>query len=228
MKTAVISGASGALGSAIRKKLLSENYFVAGLVHRIADQKDQQPETNEKEFEVDLTNEKDTEKIVKEILNLQKEIDVLVCTAGGFAGNSIQNATSADIQRQIDMNFKTAYHLVRPVFDQMKRQGRGRIFLTGSRQGLHPSSGKSAIAYTISKSMLFSLAEILNADSDKNVTVSVVVPSIIDTPANRRDMPDADFTKWATPEQIAEIISYYASDKASVIREPVIKVFNKA
>lgn len=228
MKTAIISGAGGALGSGIKNKFLSKGYFVNGLYHHSPDRTKEPLKENEKDFEVDLLDENAVESLVKEIAAEQKEIDVLVCTAGGFAMNTIEKATAGDLQKQIDLNFKTAYHLVRPVYLQMKKQGRGRIFLTGSRQGLVPSRGTHALAYTISKSMLFTLSEVLNADAKDDVVISMVVPSMIDTPANRRDMPDADFNKWASPDRIAEVIAFYSSDEAKIIREPVIKVYNQS
>jgi NAD(P)-dependent dehydrogenase (short-subunit alcohol dehydrogenase family) len=108
----------------------------------------------------------------------------------------------------------------------MMKQGSGRIFLIGSRQGLNILKGKGALAYSLSKSLLFRLAELLNAEAKgKNVVVSVIVPSTIDTPQNRESMPDADFSSWVTASQIADIIYFYSSGESSAIREPVIKVY---
>lgn len=228
MKTAIISGAGGALGSAVRKKFLDKGYFVAGTYRHLPDTTTEPLHNNEKRYVVDLLNESETQKTVEEIVEVQKGIDVLICTAGGFAMSNIEKATYADIQKQIDLNFKTSYHLVRPAFMQMQQQGYGHIFLTGSRQGLYPKLGTHALGYTLSKSLLFSLSQSLNAAAKGDVVVSVVVPSMIDTPANRRDMPDADFSKWASPERIAEVIAFYSSDKAKIIREPVIKVYNQS
>jgi NAD(P)-dependent dehydrogenase (short-subunit alcohol dehydrogenase family) len=127
------------------------------------------------------------------------------------------------------LNFQTAYNIARPVFLQMMKQGSGRIFLIGSRQGLNILKGKGALAYSLSKSLLFRLAELLNAEAKgKNVVVSVIVPSTIDTPQNRESMPDADFSSWVTASQIADIIYFYSSGESSAIREPVIKVYGKS
>jgi short-subunit dehydrogenase len=85
------------------------------------------------------------------------------------------------------------------------------------------------VAYALSKSLLFRLAEILNADAKgKDVVTSVVVPSTIDTSANRRDMADADFSKWVKPEQLAEIFYFICSNVAAPLRDPVWKVYNNA
>ena len=111
----------------------------------------------------------------------------------------------------------------------MLNQNNGRIFLIGSQAGLHPSNSKGAVGYGLSKSLIFRLAEIMNAEAKKkNVVVSVIVPSIIDTPQNRESMPDEDFNNWVTTSQIADVIYFYSSNEGSAIREPVIKVYNKS
>ncbi len=224
-KNVVVSGADGVLGSAVVKKFSEKGYSVAGIYHRKTESLE--AETNVRVV-ADLMDEQAAENASRQILSELKSVEVLVCTAGGFAMNNIENASAVDIQQQLNLNFFTAYNLVRPLYKHMKEQGSGRIFLTGSRQGLSPQIGSSTLAYTLSKSLLFTLADTLNADKESNVIVSVVVPSIIDTPGNRKSMPDADFSRWVSPEAIAEVIAFYASDEASIIRQPVIKVFNHA
>lgn len=224
-KNVVVSGADGVLGSAIVKKLSEKGFKVAGIYHR--KNGDASPEIS-LSIVADLMNEQTSETATQQILNAMKSIDVLVCTAGGFAMNTIKNASASDIQKQLNLNFFTAYNLVKAFYSHMKEQGFGRIFLIGSRQGLSPQNGAQTLAYTLSKSLLFALADALNADKESNVVVSVVVPSIIDTPTNRKSMPDADFTKWVSPDAIARVIAFYSSDEASIIKQPVIKVFNHA
>ena len=85
------------------------------------------------------------------------------------------------------------------------------------------------VAYGLAKSLIFRLAELMNDEArGSNVVTSVIVPSTIDTPQNRESMPDAKFDNWVKPEAIADIIYFYDSDSASVIREPVIKVYNNS
>jgi NADP-dependent 3-hydroxy acid dehydrogenase YdfG len=140
---------------------------------------------------------------------------------------NISSTKTSDIYKQYQLNFETAYNMARPIFTQMMKQNSGRLFFIGSRAGLEVSKGKGTIAYALSKSLIFRLAEILNAESKgKDVVTSVIVPSIIDTPPNRESMPEADFSTWVTPEQIADVIYFYSGDKASVLREPVIKMYH--
>jgi NAD(P)-dependent dehydrogenase (short-subunit alcohol dehydrogenase family) len=87
-------------------------------------------------------------------------------------------------------------------------------------------AGKSMVAYSLSKSLVFRLAEIMNEEArGTDVVVSVVVPGTIDTPQNRESMPSADFNKWVTPAAIADVIFYYCSTEGRVLREPVLKVY---
>ena len=129
----------------------------------------------------------------------------------------------------IDINFNTSYFVARPVFQQMMKQANGRIVLVGSRPALDAKAGKQTVAYALSKSLIFTLAELLNAEgSEKNVVTSVIVPSTIDTPVNRSSMPDADFSKWVQPKEIAELIDIVISNKAKSLRAPVLKIYGNA
>ena len=129
----------------------------------------------------------------------------------------------------ISLNFTTAYSVARPVFLQMKKQNSGRIILVGSKPGMIAENGKDYIAYALSKSLIFKLAEYLNADGAKhNVVSSVIVPGTIDTPANRKSMPQANFSNWVSPEEIAATMLFLCSDESKSLREPVIKIFGNS
>ena len=92
-----------------------------------------------------------------------------------------------------------------------------------------PEQGKGALAYSLTKSLLFRLAELLNATAKgKNVVASVVAPSTIDTAVNRKSMPDADFSAWVKPEDIATLLEFICSDEGNALREPVYKIYNNA
>ena len=226
-KIAIITGASGNLGRAVVNKFLNQDYHVIGTV--IA--KDPVPLDIKNEHfekvEVDLGSEKEAENLFDKIISDHGVIDAAVLTVGGFAMGKIAETRIADLNKQYKLNFETAYNSARPVFLQMMKQKNGRIFLIGSRPGLEARSGKGMIAYSLAKSLIFRLAELMNEEAKgTNVVVCVIVPSTIDTPQNRQSMPDADFTKWVKAEDIAEIIYFYCTPQASVIRESVIKVYN--
>jgi NAD(P)-dependent dehydrogenase (short-subunit alcohol dehydrogenase family) len=174
-------------------------------------------------------NEVDSEKFVTGIVAKYGSVDAAVLTVGGFAMGSVVETKTSDIAKQYKLNFETAYNSARPIFLQMLKQNSGRIFIIGARPGLNASNGKGMIAYGLAKSLIFRLAELMNNEAKgTNVVVSVVVPSTIDTPQNRKAMPDADPGKWVKPEAIADIIYFYCTDEAAVLREPVIKVYNNS
>ena len=101
--------------------------------------------------------------------------------------------------------------------------------MIGSRPGMNAIDGKGMIAYGLAKSLLFRLAALMNEESKaKNVLASVIVPGTIDTPPNRKSMPDADFDAWVKPEAIADVIYFYCTEEAAVLREPVIKLCNNS
>ncbi|HLG41478.1 MAG TPA: SDR family NAD(P)-dependent oxidoreductase, partial [Chitinophagaceae bacterium] len=159
----------------------------------------------------------------------KKTIDAAVLTVGGFAMGKIGETKMQDITKQLRLNFETTYNIARPVFMQMIKQGSGRIFITGSKPGLDAVHGTGMTAYSLAKSLIFRLADLMNIEaSGTNVVTSVIVPGTIDTAQNRKAIPDADFTKWAKTGDIAEVIHYYCSDNARAIREPLIKVYNNS
>jgi NAD(P)-dependent dehydrogenase (short-subunit alcohol dehydrogenase family) len=227
-KIAIITGVAGNLGQAVAKKFIDEGYHVIGTILK----KSAATNFTKDDFEevsLDLLNEENAQKLVHDVVEKHGAINVAVLTAGGFTMGNVSSTKTSDIYKQYQLNFETAYNLARPIFTQMMKQDSGRLFLIGSRHGLEVSKGKGTIAYALSKSLIFRLAEILNAESrGKDVVTSVIVPSIIDTPQNREAMPEADFSKWVTPEQIAGVISFYSGDKAAALREPVIKMYHQS
>lgn len=228
-KTVIVTGASGNMGQAVVKKFLAEGYHVVGTVIPNDPVALEIENPNWEKLVVDLMNADDAEKLVQVVIGKYQAIDVLVCTVGGFAMGNIANTAFADINKQISLNFETAYNTVRPAFKQMKQQGSGRIFLVGSKPGLSAGLSKGMLAYGLAKSLIFRLAEMLNDEAKgKNVVTSVLVPSTIDTPQNRNSMPGADFESWVSPEAIAEVVSFYCTDAASVLRKPIIKLYNNA
>ena len=222
-KIVLVTGSAGNLGKAVASKFLENDYQVIGTVHHKKAGEDTGKEKI-KRVESDLTNEEETEKFASELISKHHQIDVAVLTAGGFKMNDLTKTAASDIYAQYQLNFETAYNIARPVFLHMLDQNSGRIFFIGSQAGMHANNAKGMVAYSLSKSLLFRLAEIMNAEAKgKNVVVSVVVPSTIDTPENRKSMPDADFSTWQTPEQIAEVIYFYCTEEAGRLRKPIIQ-----
>ncbi len=207
MKTVLITGAGGNLGTAVVKHFLSDGYQVLALV---APGKIPLSNTTGVDyFEVDLVQEAAVEELLQRITIKYPIIDAVLLLAGGFEAGAIEGASDESLRRMYSLNFETAYHIARPMFTHMMQQSKGgRIIFIGARPALEPQAGKDLIAYGLSKSLLFKLSEYLNAAGAKNNVVTfVAVPSTIDTPANRASMPTADFTTWRTPEAIADVLA---------------------
>lgn len=225
----IITGASGNMGQAVVRKFLQEGHAVVGT---IVPNDPVSINIDDKNFEtkaVDLLNEETSEQFVTEVISKHQSIHAAVLTVGGFAMGDIAATKSADISKQYKLNFETAYHIARPVFEQMKKQGWGRIFIVGSRPGLSAKDSKGMVAYGLSKSLIFRLAELMNDEAKgTNVVTTVLVPSTIDTPQNRKSMPDANADAWVKPEEIADAVYFYCSPEAGALREPVLKLFNNS
>jgi NAD(P)-dependent dehydrogenase (short-subunit alcohol dehydrogenase family) len=227
MKTVIVTGAAGNLGHSVSEKFLDAGYKVVGTVFPGHPAK--LSNKNFEQEELDLTNEEKCKAFVDAVSKKQQQLDVAVLTAGGFAMGDIGKTKTSDLVKQLQLNVETAYNIARPVFLQMLKQGSGRIFLIGSRPGSDMAKSKGMVAYGMSKSLLFRLAELLNEEAKSlDIITTVLVPSTIDTVENRKAMPDADFNKWVKPEAIANVILEYCGPLASVIREPVIKLYNRS
>lgn len=228
-QTILITGAGGGLGTSVVAFFLDKGFRVIATVSTEAGKKDLPPHPVLDVQAVDLSDEAAAAAFVEGSIASHGVIDAAVLLAGGFAMGSVADTRGADLAKMFTLNFETAYYIGRPLYAHMLKRGKGRLVFVGARPALVPSQGKNAVAYALSKSLLFQLAEILNADAKgKDVVANVVVPSTIDTAANRKSMPDADFDTWVRPEQLAAIFHFICSDIAAPLRDPVWKVYNKA
>lgn len=225
-KTIIVTGAAGNLGRAMVARLLSEGHRVIATTLRAEKQKVATADDQFESYQVDLANEEATTAFVDAVVTKHNSIDAALLIAGGYTGGTIRDTGSELIRRMIALNFETAYHVARPVFNRMISQpSGGRIVLVSAKAGMQPHDAANNVAYGLSKSLILRLAEILNAEgASHNVVTSVIVPSTIDTPENRAAMPNADFTKWVLPEDIAATIAFLLSDPARGLRETVLRM----
>lgn len=224
-KNILITGVTGNLGKAVAQEFKNAGHKVYGVSHAA------EPEAGTLNgfYKIDLSVPEATEVAVERILQELKQVDVLVSTVGGFAAGNVMNMKSEDVAAMFSLNLFSTVHFVMPVFRHMISKNGGRIFVVGAKAGLSAAARTGAVAYGLSKSAIFNLAESLNYEGEKfNVVTSVVVPSTIDTPQNRASMPGADFASWVSPQQIASLIYYHSSDEASILRQTVIKAYGKA
>lgn len=227
--TIIITGANGNLGTAVTKVFLDKGYKIIATVHTEAAKKEMPEHSNLQVEVVNLANEAETVSFIEASINVHKKIDGALLLAGGFAMGNMAATKNEDIKKQISLNFETAYHVARPLLAHLLQNNYGRLVFIGARPAINAVNGKDLIAYGLSKSLLFKLAEYINEEAKgKDVTATVVVPSTIDTPLNRKSMPGADSNNWVKPEALAEIIEFVCSDKSSALKETVLKVYNNA
>lgn len=229
MKNLIITGAAGNLGRAVTEKFLVEGFRV----HAIIAPDDNPGFMEHASLEVhrcDLMNESEAAGTVARITGTGERIDIAVLTVGGFAMGGLTETSVEDLDKMFRLNVITAFNVARPLFEHMEEQGSGgQIVLIGARPGMEAGAARNMVAYALSKSLIFRLSEVINQSGKKHgITSTVVVPSTIDTPHNRKAMPDADHSSWVTPQAIAGNIFHLSTPSGRVLRETVLKVYNDA
>ena len=226
--TLIITGAAGNLGMTLTQKLLEKKYKVHALISPDGDDAFLTHQ-NLNTHKVDLLNPHTCNGLIQKLAETET-VGALICLVGAFTVGTIENTEISSIQKMIDLNFTTLYNVVRPVIKQYSKNKKPfQIIMIGSRPALMPEDGKKMIAYSLSKSLVFRMAEFINEDCEEHgVRASIIVPSTIDTPDTRKAIPDANHHDWVTPVDIAETINFILSETGLKLRQPVFKLYNKA
>ena len=181
-KTVLITGASGSLGTAVTRHFLDKGYQVIATVHKDLESPLPGGHANLEVKTVNLADEAETGTFIQSSIRSNGKIDAALLLAGGYAMGTIAATKAEDLKKQISLNFETAYHVARPLLEHMLENNGGRMVFIGGRPALHPPAGKTSVAYGLSKSLLFKLAEFINEEGKgKNVMAAVVVTSTLDT-----------------------------------------------
>jgi NAD(P)-dependent dehydrogenase (short-subunit alcohol dehydrogenase family) len=177
---------------------------------------------------VDVTDAQAVEKFIAETLAKHGRLDILVNTVGGYAGGTNLWEVDARVyDKMLQLNLKAGFVLARAVVPQMIRQNRGWIVNIASKAAFDHAAGGAL--YAASKAAALALMDSLAADvKPYDINVNTVLPSIIDTAANRKAMPGADFSRWPKPEEIARVILFLCSEEARVIHGAAIPVFGRS
>ncbi len=228
MKQVLITGANGNLGAVTVKKFLDSGYRVIAVARSGSNLGFASGNKYFELHQVDLLKKEQVDAFAEKAIHLYGSIEGALFLAGGFEMGDIAHTTDVNIAEMFAKNFETAFHISGLFFRHMLQYDYGRMVFIGAKAGLDGRQAKGAVAYGLSKSLLFHYAETLNAAATgKNVTASVVVPGTIDTLPNRQAMPDADFSKWVKPEAIADLLEYICSDRSNALREPVYKIYGE-
>jgi NAD(P)-dependent dehydrogenase (short-subunit alcohol dehydrogenase family) len=153
------------------------------------------------------------------------KLAVLAHTVGGFAGGqSIADTDDVTFQRMLDLNLNSVFHVLRATIPVLRKTGDGRLITIGSRAAVEPGAGVGA--YSASKAAMVSLIRTVALENkDAGVRANVILPGTMDTPANRKSMPTADFSKWVEPSAVASLVTWLASDAGKDINGAVIPVY---
>ena len=219
-KVLIVTGALGALGKVVSEIALARGARVAGIDHAPS----QTPATAER-IEiggVDLSDAVQAKAAVEAAARHFGRLDALVNIAGGFAFETIGDGDIKTWQRMHALNVLTALNTSHAALPHLAVSKAGRIVNIGAMSALQAGSGMGP--YAASKAGLHRLTEALASEWKGKVTVNAVLPSIIDTKANRADMPKADFSEWVTPQELAEVILFLISDAASGVTGALIPV----
>jgi len=219
-KVLIVTGALGALGKVVADIALSRGARVAGVDHAPS----QMPATAER-IEiggVDLSDAAQAKAAVEAAVKHFGKLDALVNIAGGFADETVGDGDIKTWHRMHTLNLLTALNTSHAALPHLAASKAGRIVNIGAMGALQAGSGMGP--YAASKAGVHRLTEALANEWKGKVTVNAVLPSTIDTKTNRADMPNADFSKWVTPQELAEVILFLASDAASGVTGALIPV----
>lgn len=217
----LITGASGGLGGAVTQAFLDTGANVIGVSRRIT-----QAEFASANF-LAMPAELSNAEAANRLMERAGTVDALVHLVGGFAAAPVTGTDDATFERMLDLNLRSAFWLFRAALPKMREAGAGRIIAVGSRAAVEPGAGVGA--YSASKAALVALVRSIALENkDRGITANVVLPGAIDTPANRKADPTADFSQWVAPERLASLMVWLASDAGAQITGAAIPMYGGA
>ncbi len=225
-KTIVVTGGLGALGRVVAETAANRGASVAMLGHAQAAPQEFVARLGPNALilgGVDLTSPQAAEKAMADVKAKFGRVDALLNIAGGFEWDKVEDGKAETWDRMYALNLKTALNACKAALPYLLESRAGRIVNVGAQTALKAAAGFGP--YAASKSAVHRLTESLADELKlKGVTVNAVLPSIIDTPANRRVMPKADFGRWVSPADLAAVILFLASDEARAVTGALIPV----
>ena len=222
----IVTGGSGALGSAVVDAFLDAGHTVMAVGRQKGG--GEHPSGRLHWTNYDLTTAEAATQLIEEALRKLGGYDAVIHTMGGFAGGQTLPAVSDDVWTQMmAMNLYSAFYLFRAALPRLLEQRRGRLLAIGTRTAVQAAPGLAA--YTVSKAGLHALVATLALElKGTGVTTNIVVPSVIDTAANRAAMPKEDFRKWVQPKSIASLLLWLASEQAADVNGAAIPIYGGA
>ena len=231
-RVVLVAGGTGGLGRAASAAFLEEGAAVAVTYRNEPDWETFKNSVSANAarlqgHEVDVTDEAAVNQLIEKILLKHGRLDAMVNAVGGYAGGlKLWEMETKVFEQMLNVNLRSGYALSRAAVRAMLQQGRGAIVNVAAKAAFDHAAGASA--YAASKAAAVAMLDSLAADvKGTGVRVNTILPSIIDTEANRRAMPKADFSKWPKPQDIARVILFLCSDDGKVIHGAAIPVYGE-
>jgi NAD(P)-dependent dehydrogenase (short-subunit alcohol dehydrogenase family) len=230
-KVIVVTGAAGNLGRAVVDTFLAAGGTVCGLDHRKGRLAKIFPEQVDRLHiyeNVDLTNRESLIALGEQIQAVMGKVDVLVNTVGGFTmGERVDEITSETWEGMMKINVISLLNAAAAFVSGMLAAGRGKIVTVSAGAAL--KGGAKMGAYAAAKAAVVRLTESMAAElKGSNIQANCILPGTIDTPQNREDMPNADFSKWVTPEQVAQVILFLSSPAADAVSGAAVPITGRS
>lgn len=224
-KVVLVTGANGGLGSYVTQAFLDANATVIGTSRKI-----QQSDFNNPNFTAlaaEISTRERAKTLVDQVVARFGRLDVLAHTVGGFAGGqSIADTDDATFQRMLELNLISLFHILRAAVPPLRKTNNGRIIAIGSRAALEPGAGVGA--YSASKAAMVSLIRTVALENkDAGLTANSILPGTMDTPANRKEIPNADISRWVQPATVAELVVWLAGEAGKDVNGSAIPVYGK-
>jgi NAD(P)-dependent dehydrogenase (short-subunit alcohol dehydrogenase family) len=222
-KVVLVTGANGGLGSHVTQAFLDAGATVVGVSRKI-----RQADFNSPGFTAvpaEISTAAGAKTLIDGVLARFGRLDVVAHTVGGFAGGqSLAETDDSTFQRMFEVNLNSTFYLLRAALPAMRKTGHGRIIAIGSRAALEPGVGVGA--YSASKAAMVSLIRTVALENkDAGITANVILPGTMDTPVNRKAMPNADLSKWVQPSNVARLIIWLAGDAGKDVNGAAIPVY---
>lgn len=200
MQNIIITGANGNLGKSVVAEFSRKDFFL-NLVQRRGGQRT----TSLTVFPVDVTDERAVMQMIEDIICSKRTVDLAILLVGMYGAGDIDKTTVVDIEKMIQVNFYSVVHFVNALLPHFEKVGKGKFIFIGAKGAMNATSAKHSIAYALSKQALYSYADMINkTESFNNISAHIFLPTTIDTETNRREMPNADFSKWISPALMAK------------------------
>jgi NAD(P)-dependent dehydrogenase (short-subunit alcohol dehydrogenase family) len=222
-KVVLVTGAKGGLGSFVTEAFLEAGAVVVGVSRSI--RASDFAHSRFTALPAELSSAEAARKVAEEAVARFQRIDGLVHVMGGFAGGErVEDTDDATMERMLDLNFRSAFYMMRAVLPHMRRLGKGSIGVVASRQGAEPAAMVGA--YSASKAAVIALVRTVALENkDRAISANVVLPGTMDTPANRAADPKADTSKWVQPSQVAALLVHLAGDTGAQVTGTAIPVY---